>query len=947
MNIEFARPLILLLIPLMIVGLIYSGKFLRVKNKGKKIGFILIRILVMTLLLVGLSGMTIKWSSDETTTIFLVDMSDSDISSIDTVENYLANAIDNVPEKNTVGIVTFGADSAIEQFVTDKKIFDEVTTNPISTATNIEQAISTGLTLYPEGVAKQMVLITDGAQNDGDMSNISSALIAANVTFKTIKLDSEFENEVYISDVTIPDTLHVGDKFSVTANIKSNIATTAVVSLYSGRTLKAQENVKLEVGDNQFVFNDVGDEGGIKSYRVVVEAAGDTISVNNEYSAFTQITAKPKILVVEGEAGKGDQFAAMLDALEMNYDKVTPSGVPTNVADLTEYKCVVSIDVYYKDFKKGFPKVLESYVKDYAGGYICIGGENSYALGGYKNTELETILPVDMDLKGEKEIPKMAMVMVIDHSGSMSSPSTENTSVTGLDLAKQAAIEGVSTLRATDECGVLVFDDGYIWTVPLKLADDVDSISESIATIGYGGGTSIFPALAQAAETLAASDAQIKHIILLTDGQDSFNQFSDVTTFINDNGITLSSVAVGADADVNLMQSLADTCDGRYYYTDIDNEIPRIFAQEVYLSVKSYLINREFTPIITNRSDIINEVLANGYPVLKGYIATTPKSTATVILESDSGDPILSTWQYGLGKTIAWTSDGENKWTGKWASWNNYGAFWKNAIDYVISDTSLGDDTLEIVQGGTSATIRYGTSDYDQNTKISGVCTTETGETIDITLNPVAPGIYETDIDLKELGVYSISIRNKNGDEIVKSINTATALQYSPEYRFDTDTSALDSFVASTNGEMISYDTDVFNVKLENVKARVSLTNWLLLAALLLFMLDIIARRFQLDYFTGLKKLNDRRKIKAQEKVKVQEKIKVQENVKAQENVKVQDTFKEQDAPKAAKEDRKVKEDSKTKVDRIAKTNSKTKKDSKVKSQTINTAELLKKKQDR
>ena len=90
------------------------------------------------------------------------------------------------------------------------------------------------------------------------------------------------------------------------------------------------------------------------------------------------------------------------------------------------------------------------------------------------------MLPVFMDLQGEKEIPKMAMVMVIDHSGSMTTPSSDNSNVTGLDLAKEAAVSGVENLRKTDEVGVLVFDDGFQWTVPIEEADDIDSILKTL-----------------------------------------------------------------------------------------------------------------------------------------------------------------------------------------------------------------------------------------------------------------------------------------------------------------------------------------------------------------------------------------------------------------------------------------------------------------------------------
>ncbi len=247
------------------------------------------------------------------------------------------------------------------------------------------------------------------------------------------------------------------------------------------------------------------------------------------------------------------------------------------------------------------------------------------------------------------------MTMVIDQSGSMCSPAEDNSQVTGLTLAKQAAVSGVKELRETDDVGVLAFDDKYNWVVKLQQASDTGGIQDKIETIGYGGGgTSIYPALQEAYRATLESDAVIKHIILLTDGQDEFHDYDDLIAQINDAGITVSTVAVGTGADKKTLQSIASACGGRFYYTDVNTSIPRIFAQEVYLSTNTYLVNEEFYPEITSSNPMLDGVLDSGIPMLYGYVATSPKQTSDVILESAKGDPILSVWQYGLGKTLAW-----------------------------------------------------------------------------------------------------------------------------------------------------------------------------------------------------------------------------------------------------------------------------------------------------
>lgn len=854
MQIEFLRPWALLLFPLCIVLVWLLSKKMRIRSRMKKASYIAIRVVILLLLVFSLSGLRIQMNSKMTTTIFLVDVSDSMGENVENAQNFVRNAISELPDDNKTGIVIFGADTRIEQFVTDRKIFTEIQSEVLATATNLEQGVQTALAMFPEESAKRIVLLTDGVQNEGDILNTASSFLLHDIELKVVKYDAISGDEVYITDVTVPDVIHIGDSFQVQVDVYSNVATNAVITLYSGRTFKGQQSVILQKGTNKFVFLDEGVETGTQSYRVTIEAEKDTLSANNSYSAFTQIDAKPRILVVEGENGFGEAFRDILETCGYYYDVVTPSGVPNELSDLLLYKTVVLIDVHLDDLRTGFTDCMESYVKDYAGGLIVTGGDNSFALGNYQDSVLEDILPVSMSLKGENEIPKMAIALVIDHSGSMSSSSIDggDIGITCMDIAKQAAVSALSSLREIDEIGVLAFDDKFTWAVSLQPATNLDSIKKKINSIEVGGGTSIYPALEEAVKAISNSDAQIKHIILLTDGQDGYNQYNPVLKVLTEQGITLSTVAVGNGADVTTMQMLAEEGGGRYYYSDASQKLPRIFAQEIFLSGKRYLINEEFTPILVNRHDIIKGIFDNGTPNLYGYIASTAKPTSIVILESHMEDPILTVWQYGLGKTVAWNTDVTNQWTMDFAGWTPYAQLWRNILDYTISDTTLGGDSLEVISHSTSATIVYEPEEYTTDTTITAVVMDENSGKQEVTFYPTAPGTYEAEIPMTEQGVYSINIRNRQGDEIVKNVNTATAMQYSVEYRMDGNSTSLEKFVIEVGGIWITEASQVFNTMLHQVKANKDMTDYILLIALVLFLLDIIVRRWNLDYMTAV-----------------------------------------------------------------------------------------------
>lgn len=897
MSVEVSNPWWLLLIPVVAAGLVFSARYFRMQNKEKKIKYIIMRGIIALLLILTLCGLSIKVTTKQVTTLFLVDMSDSNENNLEDIEEYIREQMADMPRKNQAGVVVFGDDVLVDQFITDKKIFTELSSAPVSTATNLEKAVSTALSIFPDDSAKRLVLITDGLENAGSIEKMAGSVTASDVDVKVIKLEQNMEEEVYVSDVDLPDYVHEGDSFNVKVTIQSNVETQAIVSLYSGRNLKGQSNVNLTSGTNQFVFQDIGEKNGTQDYRVMVEPVNDTVSMNNEYCAFTQVEADPRVLLVEGEAGEGNQLAAILDACGVKYDKITPTGVPEEMSDLIQYKAVVMVNVNSYDLRQGFLDNLESYVRDYAGGLICTGGDNSFAMGAYQDTSLETVLPVNMFLEGEREVPTMAVAMVIDHSGSMSVSADTNSSATCLDLAKQAAIAGVETMRPQDEVGVLVFDDTYDWAVPMQSASDQTAIKNGIVTIEDGGGTSIYPALDAAANQLNQSDAQIKHIILLTDGQDYYDQYSEVVDKINNGGITLSTVAVGAESDQALLQSLAAQCDGRYYYTDVSTGLPKIFEQEIILSGKSYLVNEEFVPVITSDSEIIEGLMNDSVPTLLGYIGSSAKSQATVILQSEEGDPILSTWQYGLGHTIAWNTDATNQWTANWAGWENYVQLWDNMINYVVSNTNVDGESLEVVQEGNSAVISYVTDDYDQNTSVKAICTDAEGNTQEVVLDPVAPGEYQASMEMEKLGIYTISLQNFNGEEIKSSMISAVAMQYSPEYRFDLVSNGLDSFVSQTEGQYITFMDSVFEEHMESVRARANLAMPMLLIALVLFMFDILARRMNLDYFewitVGVNKIrgstkkaskSDRISVRASKKASKTENIRGKKNQNIEQN---------------------------------------------------------------
>lgn len=844
MNISFERPLFLLLLPVVIGLLIFSMRYMIAQNKKTRIAQVAVRFLLATALVLALAQVSIKWVSKDVTTIFLVDVSDSVREQRDEVIKFVNDAVKEKGKHDYVGVIAFGSDSRVEQFISPEISFSEFQTDVSTQATDLEEAISIALAEMPEDSAKRIVLITDGNENEGSIRNTASAVVAAGCDFEVKELQENVANEVYVSDMSIPEEVGIGENFNITVEVESNVACSAVVSLYSGRTLKGQQSVNLQQGSNRFVFTDTQTDEGLKTYRVTVEAAEDTVTVNNEFSAYTNIEVELPLLLIEGQAGQGNELKRIFDSIGLKYDCVVPATAPATLSEFTEYSAVIMVDVYADDLRAGFQENLQNYIKNYGGGFVVTGGRNSFALGNYRDTIIEEVLPVDMELPGENEVPVMAIQMVIDQSGSMSDG---NGIITNLDLAKEAANAAVESVSSTDYVGVMAFDDTYDRVVPIQLAEDKGNISQSIFSIGIDGGTSIFPAMQAAVTDIMQVDAQIKHIILLTDGQDTYGDYDELKETINSAGITVSTVAVGQGCNEELLKDLAESCNGRYFYTDINTDIPRIFAQEVFLSSNTYLINETFTPIVTSNDAIIRDVVAEGLPTLMGYVATTPKGRSIQLLQSHYGDPILCYWQYGLGKTVAWTSDMTGEWSGNYAGWENTQLLWHNIIQYVTQDMAMEGAYVEVEQNGSSSEIHYTTEDFSGSTKVLATVFDDEGMATEIELDPVKPGEYVANIDTADTGVYTINVQQTENGEVVSSMNTAAINQYSLEYRFYPDNTLMEEYAASVGGRIITDATEVFDTNPEFVKSRWNLATILLVIAAVWFLFDIAVRRFHID----------------------------------------------------------------------------------------------------
>lgn len=855
MVMQFSNPWLLLLLIPAAAFLYFTVRTMIRLAFFRRITVIVLRSLVFLLVILLLAGLTFRNVSDKATTLFLVDSSDS-VKGTEEAEAFIKAALKNMDKKDDAGIINFGAGAVVELPSTRKAAFTEMQTKTNPSFTNIEDALVLAQSLMPWDHKKRIVLISDGRENAGDALKQAEIMKSKGYRIDVFPVEAGISGEVQLEKLEVPDSLNLNEQFEISVTVESNMNTGATLRLYSGRQLTAEKKVALNKGTNRFAFSDKAVNGGTVTYRAEITADSDTVSQNNALSAYAYISDKPKILLLREYESAGKELEKILGA-DMQVTALKPAQAPRELPELLKYDAFVLADVSADSLSEAFLENLETAVGHQGKGLLVTGGENSYGPGGYYKTKLEEILPVNMDIKPKEEDPNLALMLVIDKSGSMSSA---DYGITSMDLAKEAAIRATEVLDKDDTIGVIAFDDAYKWVVTPKKLDNLQAIQDAIGTIRAGGGTQILPPLEEAYSAIQKLDTKLKHIILLTDGQAEKEGYEPVIDGLREKGITLSTVAVGHSADHALMQILAIGGKGRYYATDEFTDIPKIFAKEVFLAGKKYLNNRTFTPRLSALSDILKNI--DAVPSLDGYVSTTAKETANVVFTSDEGDPVLATWQYGLGRTVAWTPDAQGIWTYDWMNWEESPLFWKNILSWLVQQNLGKGYSIETGVEGLEGriTVKAEEDSYMTAESVGGVLVGPDGTKQEIALSPSAPGEYTGTFQGGQSGVYIADLTLSDSEGKSERISTGLIIPYSPEYDVlpEDDNTLLQKLAKAGGGRILETPSQVFGSELAAVTGTTDPTLPLLITALVLFMLDIAVRRLNLNPGQLLKPLAGR-----------------------------------------------------------------------------------------
>jgi uncharacterized membrane protein len=656
--------LLFLIFPIL---LILSGR--KKKRDRKVIVSMFLYCLSFLLIVLALSGFGIVKEKSKFYTVFVLDVSDSiSVQAQRDAVTFINQRLKDMNLEDYAGIVLFGEEAMIEKNLQNNLSQITFESQVSGRSTNIEEALYKAIGMFPDKGKRSIFLFSDGLENSGESRTAAVRAASAGIKVFTIPLYSEKpDSEVYIQDLIVPGKIFKEQIHDYSLIVGSTLQTTALVTFFKDGIYMGEEKLALYQGLNTFTYSSKIEEPGIHEYRAIIEPESDTYRENNTMTVPVTVSGEPKVLIVS-ERGS-IYLKEALYTQNILSDVLTPVMIPHSSGMLLEYDSIIFDNIPSGSVSISQMEMIKDFVKNKGGGFIMIGGDKSFGAGGYYDTPLEEILPVDMDVTSSLQIPSLTMIMVIDRSGSMKK--TVDRGVNKLDVAKEAVLEAIEILNPFYKVGIIAFDTDFYFAVPLIEASELDIIKDQLDDVEATGGTALLPAMEGAFTALKLSDSAVRHMIILSDGLSDTDDFEQLSRDVANDGISISTVAVGEDSDKELMENIASWGNGRSYFTADIREVPRIFASESFIVSRAHIVEETFLPEFPIEH-IITKGIAEFFPALDGYVLTYPKSGATHVMNTPDNHPLLSLWQFGLGRTASWSSDFSGRWGSRLITWERF-----------------------------------------------------------------------------------------------------------------------------------------------------------------------------------------------------------------------------------------------------------------------------------
>ncbi len=886
---EFSHPQYLLLLPVLAAFFWWVQRHsLASLERGRGWAALVCRWLLLLLLVGAAAGFRLVHPTKSLVTIFIADRSDSVPSAQRKAEDdYILAAQKGIHQGDGLGVIAFGADAVLDHLPDDHQPFTKILALPNSARTNIAGALQLAMACFPQEAGKQVVLFSDGNENLGNARELAEQASGNDVHVSVVSLTRDLgHGEVLLSRMDSPPQVSQGQPFTLTVLAESEKETDGVMTLYRDNRKIDARAVHLAAGKTPVVFEQSFTQDGLYEFKAVIDvpADADTVPDNNVAMASVRVNGKPHVLIVSDDALEAQYLAKSLQASDLAVEVGGVNRIPATVEGCAQYDGIYLVNVPAADLSAVQMACLRNAVFHTGMGLAMVGGPSSFGAGGYVDTPIEDALPVSMKVKKSISFPPVAIALVIED---LEEQEIVNTSI-------EAAKASVNLLEPEDYVGVLGCDGGYgtdstgAWRIPMGPVHDKEALKRQLDSLsGMGDPPSYDPYLQEAADVLAKTPCAVKHIILIGDGDAWYESAANVTTGteklaakLRARGISVSTIATGIDgpAAAAFMKKIANAGNGRFFEAKKPEDLPGLLLRDQQSICKPPIVEKSFYPIVTNNTHpIMHGLPLEATPPLLGYNVTSEKGTplANILLKTPFGDPLMAAWPYGLGRSLAFTSDAAAHWGAQWVNWQGYTPFWAQALRWTLRQAGKADvqASLTIDNGKVNIDVEAVTREGDFRNLLDlnahvvhvspdGYSGARTDERV-LPLQQDAPGHYTGSFDAINTGSYLVAIEERDPDGTKKISLLSIAIPYSPELQaLHPNAPLLQDVAAAANGVVNPAPADIFGKLRFTAKTLQDLWMTVLCLAALLFFIDIALRRVLLPWSelfalfgTGLRRL--------------------------------------------------------------------------------------------
>ena len=823
-----------------------------------------VRVIVVLLLALLLADPVLTQKHDQVTVIAVVDRSQSVPPEVGKAAlAYLAEALAKRRPDDRVAVIDTAEVAMIEKLASRDTTVRERAESLTGEETNLSAGVQLGLAIAPPNTAVRVLVASDGNETSGDLREAARIAAANNIPIDVLPLKFRYDHEVVFTRLVSPPNARAGE----TAALRFVLASTGpargrIYLSHNGQPVQLDPGgegtaapVQLKAGTNVKTVSLPIPSRGLHKFEATFvpdDAGQDSLVQNNKAASLTYVSGPGHVLVVDEDGLAGAPIARSLAAASIDARQIRSDQFPQTLADLLDTDAVVLASASCADFSHAQQELLVQYVKELGGGLVMVGGPQSFGAGGWIGSPVADVLPVDMDPPQKKQMPKGALVLIM-HACEMPQ---------GNYWGKEVALAAVNSLSRLDLAGVMSYqwNEGRFWDYPLGPVGDKSAVVGAIRRMSMGDMPDFGGPVQTAHDALVKSDAAQKHIIIISDGDPAMPQPA-LLSQCKAAGITITGVAVFPH-DPSTIQNLAriaQATGGRFYNVKDPNLLPQIFVKEAQTIRRTLINEKPFTPkIVGGTSEVLRGL--GGLPGLNGYVFTGPKGGASeLLMTGPEDDPIMAQWQVGVGRCVALTTSADSKWAPQWMAWGGFNRFSEQMIRWVARSRQPTDCVVFADVQGRQVTITAEGMDRQGNfVQFAGMTGKVIGPDVDsqdLLLSQVGPGQYRATFTAGRSGSYLVNLkyRKVGPDAAYNMVQSVVTVPYAPEFRDLADNAPLLEEVArETGGRVLPPDpekVDLFDrAGLVLPATPLPLTKPLLIAWVVLFLVDVAARRLAIDF---------------------------------------------------------------------------------------------------